>query len=390
MVNKKRQILQINKFLIFILIFTLCGGGENSSSNNIENIKTDTQENQESTTTESTTTESTTTESTTTESTTTESTTSTTKLKINEPTWGEWYGDLEIYAAADVTQQQKNVTLEWVKKGIEHWGSYGPLEIWIVGTGKDEAIALDEKWCEVRTDKDPTWNRQWDCANGDPYESGDGWSPFYRYTTDGGAAVSTYIREDVGYYFNALIMSSKYPGPDEDDYKVIVMHEYFHVYQHGNLSIPELPDTDGDWRTSNRNIYFNGNELQVPFLMEGGAEYMAQYWYSKEAGVESGYLKRIMKDKAQAIDPYLNTGKSLRELGYNESFNSYDILTWFVAYLVHNTSEETFRVDFWTQIEDLGFEKAFQSNFGKSADEMISDFDKWITQPIDVLIEIIP
>ena len=40
-------------------------------------------------------------------------------------------------------------------------------------------------------------------------------------------------------------MSSKYPGPEEEDYKPVVMHEYFHVYQQANLSIPELPDTDG-------------------------------------------------------------------------------------------------------------------------------------------------
>jgi hypothetical protein len=124
--------------------------------------------------------------------------------------------------------------------------------------------------------------------------------------------------------------------------------------------------------------------------MEGGAEYMAQYWYSMEPGVDSGYLKQVMGYKAQAIDPYFNTGKSLRELGYDEAFNSYDILTWFVAYLIHNTSEETFRVDFWTQIEDLGFEEAFKSNFGKSADEMIREFDAWVDQPLEVLLEIIP
>ena len=71
-------------------------------------------------------------------------------------------------------------------------------------------------------------------------------------------------------------MSSKYPGPEEEDYKPVVLHEYFHVYQQTNLSIPESPDTDGDWRTSNRNVYFNGGEVQVTFLMEGGAENMAQ------------------------------------------------------------------------------------------------------------------
>ena len=115
-----------------------------------------------------------------------------------------------------------------------------------------------------------------------------------------------------------------------------------------------------------------------------------RYWYSKEPGVEAGYLKRVMEYKAEAIKPYFNTGKSLRELGYDEEFNSYDILTWFVAYLIHNTSEEAFRVDFWSQLESLGFEEAFRSNFGKSADEMIAEFDNWATQPIEVLLEIIP
>ncbi|MDC0475771.1 hypothetical protein OAN42_00150 [Acidimicrobiia bacterium] len=308
---------------------------------------------------------------------------------VNSIFWGATVAKPEVYAASDVSQATIDITVEWVDKAIGYWGNYGPLEIWIVGAGRDEVISLDEKWCEVRSEKDPTWNKEWDCANGDPYGSGNGWSPFYRYIDDGGAAVSSYIRDYLGYYFNALVMSAKYPGPEEDDYKKVVLHEYFHVYQHANLSIPST-DTDGDWRTSNRNVYFNGDEVQVPFLMEGGAEYMAQYWYSKEPGIDPGYLKQEMEYKAQTISTYLNDGRSLKELGYNESFQSYDVLTWFVAYLVHTTSEETFRVDFWTQIEDLGFEEAFKSNFGKSADEMIAEFDVWVSQPVEVLLEIIP
>ena len=50
-------------------------------------------------------------------------------------------------------KKQLNITVEWVDKAIELWGNYGPLEIWIVGEGKDEVIALDKKWCEVRTAK---------------------------------------------------------------------------------------------------------------------------------------------------------------------------------------------------------------------------------------------
>ena len=114
-------------------------------------------------------------------------------VSANKILWGATDTKPEVYAAADVSQATIDLTVEWVNKAIGYWGGYGPLEIWIVGTGKDEVIALDEKWCEVRSSKDPNWNKEWDCANGDPYGSGDGWSPFYRYINDGGAAVSSYI-----------------------------------------------------------------------------------------------------------------------------------------------------------------------------------------------------
>ena len=35
--------------------------------------------------------------------------------------------------------------------------------------------SLDDIWCDVRVEKDPSWNTEWDCLNGDPYGSGDGW-----------------------------------------------------------------------------------------------------------------------------------------------------------------------------------------------------------------------
>ena len=92
---------------------------------------------------------------------------------VNSIFWGATDAQPEVYAASDVSQETIEITAEWVDKAIELWGNYGPLEIWIVGEGKDEVIALDKKWCEVRTQKDPSWNKKWDCANGDPYDSGD-------------------------------------------------------------------------------------------------------------------------------------------------------------------------------------------------------------------------
>ena len=195
MVDKKRQVLRINKLLIFILIFIFCGGSDNSSSSNIDNITSVVKESQESTSDQ---------ESTSNQ----ESTQNSDEQNTNKSVWGEWYGDIEIYAAPDVTQQHIDITLEWVKKGIEFWGSYGPLELWIVGDTYEGAIALDNLWCDVRTQKDPKWNTEWDCANGDPYGSGDGWSPFYRCVDEGCSAVSTYIQSNLDYWFNIITMLS--------------------------------------------------------------------------------------------------------------------------------------------------------------------------------------
>ena len=61
---------------------------------------------------------------------------------------------------------------------VLNYGNYGPAELWIVGKSNDGARALDDIWCDVRVEKDPSWNTEWDCLNGDPYGSGDGWSHF--------------------------------------------------------------------------------------------------------------------------------------------------------------------------------------------------------------------
>ena len=98
-----------------------------------------------------------------------------------------------------------------------------------------------------------------------------------------------------------------------------------------------------------------------------------------------------MRWKAESLPGYLNDGRSMREIGYdNDGWNIYDVGTWFVAYIINQTSEETFRVDFYSELEELGFAAAFQKHFGKSADAMIEEFNAWASQPVDVLVEILP
>ena len=374
----------MKKLLILLLLVSMCGGSEQVQSEISENTANTSQTEDTANTSQTEDTASTSQ----TEDTEKPSTSYEDSDVSNEIFWGATEEQPVVYAATDVTQEHIDITVEWVNKAIELWGNYGPLELWIIGSSHEAAIGLDEKWCEVRAEKDSSWNTQWDCANGDPYGSGDGWSPFYNCVTDGCSNVSVYIEEDLDYYFTALLMSARYPGPEEEDYKKVVLHEYFHVYQHSVLSVPAIET--GDWRKSNREVYFSNSEVQVPFLMEGGAEYMALYWYAKQPGINENFLKQAMERNALGLQDYLNDGRSLRVLGFNVQFDVYAVNTWFVAYLIHNSSEETFRVNFWSQLETLGFEEAFRSNFGKSADEMIEEFNIWINQPVEVLLQIIP
>lgn len=302
----------------------------------------------------------------------------------NNIAWGQLTTDEpKVFAASDVSRSTIDLTLKWYKIAREAWGSYGPLEIWIVGKDKDAVIELDKQWCEHRVEIDSKWKTDWDCANGDPYNSGTGWSPFYRYINDGGAAVSTYRRDYIDYHFMTITMSAKYPGPEEEDYRPVTLHEYFHVYQHAHI---DDIDENGDKTKRGEK---NGGERK-PWFAEGGAEYMAQLLYSKQEGVRGEYLKDVMKHKFNTVSDYRSFGKKLNQISYDDPINAYDIGAWLVAYLINLKGEKIFRVDFYKDLNLLGFEGSFSKHFGKSPDKLIDDFNAFLDTGLNNAINIIP
>ncbi len=363
MVNKKQQILRINKFIIFFLIFSLCGGGSETSETveEAQDTTTTTQAQDTTTTTQA------------------QDTTTTTQAQDTSASgsWANVKGPPMIYAASDVSQSTIDKTLKWYQIASSAWGEFGPAEIWIVGNSKDTVLDLEDLWCDIRTEKDTKWNKEWDCAN-------EYWSPFARYVDDGGAAVSTYYRDYIDYHFFLVTMGPKYPSPDEDDYKVVTMHEYFHIYQHAHIS---NIDDEGP-SSAKRDEKMGGADK--PWFAEGGAEYMAQLLYSRQPNVRSNYLKEIMDRKAYSIGEYLDYGKPLKDLTYSDPVQTYDIGTWLVAYIVDKVGEETFRVNFYRDLDGLGFEESFKKHFGMGSDQLIIEFDEWIKQPVDELLKIIP
>ena len=299
-------------------------------------------------------------------------------------TWGQITSEEpKVFSANDVSQQTIDLTLKWYNVGAKEWGNYGPLEIWIVGNSKEAAKDLDKLWCEKRLEIDTDWNTKWDCANGDPYVSGDGWSPFYNFVNDGGAAVGTFRRDYFSHHFMTITMSSKYPSPDEDDYKPATLHEYFHVYQHSHISDIE---TNGNKEPRRSKMGGNGK----PWFSEGSAEYMAQLLYSKQTGIKSGHLKERMGWKFSTVGDYKTSGKRLEEITYSDPVNAYDVGAWFIAYLVHKKGEDVLVKDFYGDLDKLGFEGSFLKHYGKSSKEYVDDFNLFLDLGITEALKIIP
>lgn len=292
-------------------------------------------------------------------------------------TWGKIISDQpQVFATSDVDQSLIDLNNKWYNIAVDAWGNYGPVELYIIGTNEQAAKTLEDDFCDRHKKLDSRW-RDWDCAN-------DRYKIFTNYVEEGGAAVSDFRRDYIDYHFMMLIMASKYPFPDEEDYKKTVLHEYFHVYQHAHIEDIQIGDDQSVRRAK------QGGEGK-PWFAEGTAEYMAQLLYLRQSGIDPDYVKNLMGSFYYSdINGYLSSGKNLKELSYNDSISAPNVGTWFIAYLVHQFGEETVRVDFYQDLNSLGFEGSFKKHFNQSSDDLIDEFDLFIAGGEEKALEIIP
>ena len=258
----------------------------------------------------------------------------------------------EFYAASDVPESQVELTKQWYKVASKAWGNFGPLEFWIVGRSEKAARELDEKYCTVRKQKDPGIHLH-HCLNRS--------HNFTDYARDGNAGLNTCRNEREKWSGFIITMSGKNPGPREEDYKPVVLHEYFHVYQHAHIHSK---------KEQTRESLNQAN----PWWGEGGAEYMAQLLYSRQEGVRANYLKEVMQRKLQSLSN-LHDGETIRDIPYGRRARiAYDLGAWFIAFLISKSGEESYRVKFFKALETSGFEKAFLDSFGRSSKTLLEEF----------------
>ena len=128
-------------------------------------------------------------------------------------------------------------------------------------------------------------------------------------------------------------MASKYPFPNESDYNVVTMHEYFHVYQHAHIFTLD--------HNERSNLM-----VRNPWWSEGGANYLSEFLYSQQPGVSSNYLKERMRWKINEKSDFLALEKRLEDIEYGEEDNAtrfaYDLGAWFIAYLIYYVGMDTY------------------------------------------------
>ena len=292
------------------------------------------------------------------------------QIEFDRENWGETTSQkAEFYAASDVARSQIELTRQLYEISSKAWGNYGPLEFWIVGTNEAAATALDKRYCEIRKQKDLTVSLE-HCLNRD--------HNFVSYAKGGNAGLNTRRNEHEKWSGFIITMSAKFPGPQEEDYKPVVLHEYFHVYQHAHIR------SKNDFERQSRN-------LKNPWWTEGGAEYMAQLLYSKQNGVSSSYLKEMMERKLSSLKN-LREGESIKDIPYGKRGRiAYDLGAWFIAFIINKTSEEDYLVKFYRDLNSKGFEGSFIKNFGSSSKDLLDEFHyTFLKLSIEDKLKIIP
>ena len=118
---------------------------------------------------------------------------------------------------------------------------------------------------------------------------------------------------------------------------------------------------------------------------------MAQKLYSNQEGVRDNYLQDVMRWKLDSSrEGYNNQNISLINLTRDSQINTYDVGSWFIAYLIHHEGEDAFLNGFYSDVDDLGFNLAFENNFNKTKYQYVADFNVFFEQPVEDIMAIIP
>ena len=305
-----------------------------------------------------------------------------------------------VFAASDVESSTIDHTVLWLEMAQDIWFTedtfgwehdlYSPIYLVIVGEDMEATIELEEQYCDHLHENHPVSVEYSRCNYVDP-NCENGICLFTEYVTNGGAGIAS-SRQNDGYHL--MIMAAKNPSPTEEDYKKVVFHEAFHIYQ-----LSQHNETDYNISEEIMGRLSGDHNDHVPWWSEGTAEYMAVYEYSLQDGVDENYFENEMRNKigyhegsseAYVINEYVDHDTKLYNITFDDNGHlGYHLGAWLVAYLVDSHGQQSI-FDFYQNAHQLSFSENFTARFGQDYRTTIDEFEAFLQQDDkDQLLEIL-
>ncbi len=305
-----------------------------------------------------------------------------------------------VFAASDVDQSAIDRTLEWFDVAANAWFTedtfgaeqnlYSPVYLVMTGDDMQATIDLEQEYCahlnQYHTDT-VEYSR---CNYSDP-NCEQGICLFTEYVTNGGAGIAS-SRQNDGYHL--MIMAAKNPSPEEEDYKRIVLHEVFHIFQ-----LSQHAETDYAIAEEIQGRRTGDHDENVPWWMEGVAEYMSIVLYAEQDGVDANYIEQQFRYKigyydnnagTPIIDDYFDLDIKLYNIKFDENaMFGYTLGAWFVAYLMNDYGEEKLH-SFYQNIRNESFEENFINHFEQPYRAYVDEFEVFLQQDPEQLLTILP
>ena len=309
----------------------------------------------------------------------------------------EYWGEIvefepEFFFSNDLPEFAREGLKETIKLVSNYFGLYGPIEIWSVGrdASSSEKRQIEAIFCERRSYRKDHWNR------------------FTNYET----CVALNEFEEIGssisgqrfYGYHIMYHRNDFTFADNSDYRHYAMttltHEYTHIVQAANLFTKNEEDRpDGDKRRIGWGPIFFSEGTAVYY-----AEYIPRKLRSDNVVVENNpsvdnqgkSLKYKMEEFMKYdIEPHLDSCPNFNiwEVNYStrETCSPYTIGAWGVAYLLDKVNDQdAFWKTFWPNIDEMGWDGAFEYTFGITMEQFNQEFLEFLELPIEQQLEIIP
>ncbi len=311
--------------------------------------------------------------------------------------WGAITGySPEVFCASDLSIQLCGWQTSSLLAAMIEWGNYGPLEYWVIGTELAAGEDITNVYCGRRVERGDQPGMAGCLGRYSPFFEGYrriGEEAVASGEPSGNAGLHGAREWGIHFFISSLPVgwtdAFKIPGVED---RKPAFHEYFHAVQHAHIETEDHRKRD---------------QLVGPiWFVEGGAEYMA--WAGLLNVYESGVLEKINVEGKDSFSPlnYMEwkirrgvekrksvcPGVAMKDFTYKNTCDKahYDLGTWAHAYLANKFGPNVLLETFYPNLENWGWEGAFNMAYGMSSADFYREFDKFLEWPLADQLAILP